>query len=76
MQYLVIAYGKLSEAVEQETDVSSVGGERLAELMGVPVEGLVDVYPLDGRHRAALSAHVDITYDLDAYDYFLEVVAD
>ncbi|MFJ8692307.1 DUF7683 domain-containing protein [Streptomyces roseolilacinus] len=76
MKYVVVSYDKVSEAVEEETDVSAVGAERLAELIGVPVERLVDAYPLEERHRAALTAWAGLTFAADAYDYFLEVEAD
>ncbi|WP_189549175.1 DUF7683 domain-containing protein [Streptomyces lavendofoliae] len=75
MKYVVVAYDKISEAAEEETDLSAVGADRLARLIGIPVDRLVDVYPLDERHRAALAGWADLTFAPDTYDYFLEAEA-
>ncbi|MFD7610818.1 hypothetical protein [Streptomyces sp. NPDC059828] len=76
MRYLVVGYGSVSETVEQETDVSAVGSERLARLVGVPLDEFVDVYPLDERLMTALTDWAQLTFTPETRDYFLEVVAE
>ncbi|UUS34397.1 MULTISPECIES: hypothetical protein [Streptomyces] len=42
----------------------------------MPVDALVDVYPLDERQRDGLTAWAGVAFAPDAYDYVPEVVAE
>ncbi|MFE0098838.1 hypothetical protein [Streptomyces sp. NPDC059009] len=74
MKILITVYRKNSDFPERELDVSGIGLEATADVMGIPADRLVDVYPLEGSRAAALGRLADVRLDLDSYEYFLEAV--
>ncbi|MFK4071522.1 hypothetical protein [Streptomyces sp. NPDC029674] len=77
MKILVTVYRKDSDSPERELDVSGIGLEAAADVVGIPADSLVDVYPLGESQAAALGRLADVSLDdLDSYEYFLETVED
>ncbi|MGC0339865.1 DUF7683 domain-containing protein [Streptomyces sp. SLBN-8D4] len=74
--YSVSRYPKDDERPDSSTDVTAVGGTAWAELLGIPLEQLVDVHPLTREHAERVRQLTGITLDLGKYDYFLEPSAD
>ncbi|MEV7198278.1 hypothetical protein AB0N81_41820 [Streptomyces sp. NPDC093510] len=74
MKILITVYRKDSDSPERELDVSGIGLEAAADVVGIPADCLVDVYPLDESQAAALGRLADVSLDLDSYEYFLEAV--
>lgn len=76
MRFLVVRYLKDGDEPDHITDVTAVGGEAFGELLGLPVDHLVDVYPLTQKHAERVQQLTGITLDLENYEYFLETEAD
>ncbi|MEV0281691.1 hypothetical protein AB0I22_35630 [Streptomyces sp. NPDC050610] len=74
MKFIVASYKKDSDSPDHETDISEVGAEVLAGILGVPTSTLSDVYPLDESHTAALGQLTGTVFDLENHEYFLHVV--
>ncbi|MFV8129042.1 hypothetical protein [Streptomyces syringium] len=72
MKFIVVSYLKDSDRPDRETDVSEVGVEALADLLGIPADSLVDVYPLGEGPLAALQRVTGLSFDLSSHEYFLE----
>ncbi|WP_370420923.1 hypothetical protein AB8O64_22285 [Streptomyces sp. QH1-20] len=72
MKFTVISYPKGSDHPDGETDVSEVGVEALANLLGIPADSLIDVYPLGEVQLVALHRISRISFDLSSHEYFLE----
>ncbi|MFC9127634.1 hypothetical protein ACFT4A_12370 [Streptomyces sp. NPDC057099] len=76
MVFLVTRYRKDEDIPDSSTDVTATGAEAFGELLGMPADQLVDVYPLTREHAARVRRLTGITLDLKTYDYFLEPEAD
>ncbi|MEV0371712.1 hypothetical protein AB0I10_18090 [Streptomyces sp. NPDC050636] len=76
MRILVTTYRKDSDFPEDETDVSGIGVEVAASIVGIPADRFLDGYLLDESQAATLGKLTGITFDLDSYEYFLEAEAD
>ncbi|WP_020122819.1 hypothetical protein [Streptomyces canus] len=74
--YSVSRYPKDADRPDSSTDVTAVGGTAWAELLGIPLEQLVDVHPLTREHAERVRRLTGITLDLEKYDYFLDPRAD
>ncbi|UFQ14041.1 MULTISPECIES: DUF7683 domain-containing protein [Streptomyces] len=72
MKILITVYRKDSDFPERELVVSGIGLEAAADVVGIPADRLVDVYPLEENQAAALGRLADVRLDLDSYEYFLE----
>ncbi|MFF3401489.1 hypothetical protein ACFYW6_23630 [Streptomyces sp. NPDC002659] len=72
MKFILTSYRKDSDSPECETDVSYVGVETLASLLGFPADSLVDTYPLGKSQAAALGQLTGMAFDVDGHEYFLE----
>lgn len=69
---LVVRYLKDEDQPDHITDVTAVGAEAFGELLGLPANHLVDVYPLTRKHAERVRQLTGITLDLEKYEYFLE----
>ncbi|MEI5006899.1 hypothetical protein RB196_05795 [Streptomyces sp. PmtA] len=76
MGFILTSYRKDSDSPKCETDVSYVGVEFLASLLGFPADSLVDTYPLGKAQAAALGRLTGITFDMHGHEYFLEAEAE
>ncbi|MER6413653.1 DUF7683 domain-containing protein [Streptomyces humidus] len=76
MRFLLTRYGKEEDFPDQSTDVTGVGAEAFSALLGIPAEGLTDVYPLTQGHAERVRRLTGHTIDLEKYDYFLETESD
>ncbi|MEV0375974.1 hypothetical protein AB0I10_40760 [Streptomyces sp. NPDC050636] len=76
MKIVVTIFRKDSDPLEGVADVSGIGVEVAAKLVGIPVDRFADVYPLDQSQATALGELTGIVFDLDSYEYFLEPVAE
>ncbi|KUL37998.1 DUF7683 domain-containing protein [Streptomyces regalis] len=74
--FLVVRYLKDDDLPDSSTDVTAVGAEAFGELLGMPADHLVDVYPLTQEHAERVRQLTGIALDLEKYDYFLEPEAD
>jgi hypothetical protein len=70
--FLVVRYLKDDDQPDAITDVTEVGGDAFGELLGLPADHLVDVYPLTEKHAERVRELTGITLDLEKYEYFLE----
>ena len=70
--YAITRYPKDGDSPDSSVDVTAVGGEAWAELVRIPLEHLVDVYPLTHEHAERVRQLTGITFDLESYEYFLE----
>jgi hypothetical protein len=76
VHFLVVRYLKDEDLADSTTDVTAVGAEAFEELLGLPADHLVDVYPLTQEHAERVQQLTAIKLDLETYDYFLETEAD
>ncbi|MFF0015768.1 hypothetical protein [Streptomyces sp. NPDC005374] len=70
--YILVRYPKGDDSPDSSTDVTAVGGEAWAELLGTTPEQLTDVYPLTQEHAERVRQFTGITLKPETYDYFLE----
>jgi hypothetical protein len=70
--YTITRYPKDGDSLDSSVDVTAVGGDAWAELVRIPLEHLVNVYPLTHEHAERVRQLTEITLDLESYDYFLE----
>lgn len=76
MRFLVARYAKDEDTPESLSDVTSVGAEAFAALLGIPAARLTDVYPLEPEHADEFHRLTGVDLDLERFEYFLEVEAD
>ncbi|MEV7293880.1 hypothetical protein AB0N79_19980 [Streptomyces microflavus] len=76
MTFVISSYEKDSDRPDSEVDVSEVPAEAFAEILGMGVERLTDVYPLDESHVHDISRLTGLEFDLSTHEYFLESLAD
>ncbi|MVU82289.1 hypothetical protein GPX89_34270 [Nocardia sp. ET3-3] len=74
MRLVVTVFDNASAGLVEEVDVTAVGHESAAELLGVPFENLVYVQPLNSEQVSEISRRTGIalTVDTDKRSYFLE----
>jgi hypothetical protein len=70
--YTLTRYPKAADSPDSSVDVTAVGGQAWAELLSIPLEQLVDVYPLTLQHAEQVRRLTGISLDLEEYEYFLE----
>ncbi|MFF7280629.1 DUF7683 domain-containing protein [Streptomyces griseorubiginosus] len=68
----VCRYPKNGEFLDSAVDVTAVGVDILADLVGIPAAEWVGVVPLAEEHAERVRELTGITLGLEAYDYFLE----
>ncbi|MFD3680928.1 hypothetical protein [Streptomyces sp. NPDC058613] len=73
MTFLIARYDKDADFTDDRWDITYVGAPALREIFAVAPEGDIgDVYAITREHAAALTKLTGITFDLAAYEYFLE----
>ncbi|MDH6435319.1 hypothetical protein M2158_003796 [Streptomyces sp. SAI-144] len=65
-------FPKDDEFLDSSVDVTSVGVDVLADLVGIPPAELVGDVPLTQEHAERVRQLTGITLDLETYDYFLD----
>ncbi|MEU0030228.1 hypothetical protein [Streptomyces sp. NPDC006335] len=70
--YTITRYPKDGDSPDLSVDVTAVGGAAWAELVRIPLEHLVNVYPLTHEHAERVRQLAGIRLDLESYEYFLE----
>lgn len=75
MRFLLTRYEKDADFPDWFTDVTGVGSDAFADLLEVPVEQLVDAYPLKREHAERIRQLTGIALDLESYAYYLELEA-
>lgn len=76
MIFAVASYKKGADRPDTVTDVSHIGAPFIADVLGMDVDRLTDVYVIAEDHVRQLSPHVDMAFDLATHDYHLEVLTD
>ncbi|MET8602363.1 DUF7683 domain-containing protein [Streptomyces rubiginosohelvolus] len=74
--FVIASYRKEADSPDGEVDVSEVGAEFFAEILGMRVEALIDVYPLNESQARSVSARTGMAFDFSTHEYFLEALAD
>ncbi|WP_030671803.1 hypothetical protein [Streptomyces rimosus] len=75
MKIIVTECRKDSDFPERQMDVTHIGLSAAADLVGVPGERFVHVYPLNEKQLDSLRRLTGETFDPDGYEYFIEAVA-
>ncbi|MFI6441622.1 hypothetical protein [Streptomyces sp. NPDC050759] len=65
-------FPKDDEFLDSSVDVTAVGVDVLADLVGIPPDELVGDVPLTQEHAERVRQLTGITLDLETYDYFLD----
>ena len=65
-------FPKDDEFLDSSVDVTSVGVDVLADLVGIPPAELVGDVPLTQERAERVRQLTGITLDLETYDYFLD----
>ncbi|MEV3910794.1 DUF7683 domain-containing protein [Streptomyces canus] len=65
-------FPKDDEFLDSSVDVTAVGVDVLADLVGIPPSRLVGNVPLTEEHAERVRQLTGITLDLEKYDYFLD----
>ncbi|WP_326667197.1 hypothetical protein [Streptomyces canus] len=65
-------YPKDDEFLDSSVDVTAVGLDVLADLVGIPPAELVGDVPLTREHAERVRQLTGITLDLERYEYFLD----
>ncbi|MEH0396254.1 hypothetical protein ACFY8Q_04140 [[Kitasatospora] papulosa] len=76
MKFVIVSYKGESDEPDGEFDISEVGGDSLARILGRESGSLVDVYPINESQAEALGRLTGMTFDLSTHEYFLEALAD
>jgi hypothetical protein len=69
-------FPKDDEFLDSSVDVTAVGLDVLADLVGIAPDELVGDVPLTEEHAERVRQLTGITLDLEKYDYFLDPSAD
>ncbi|MFE3036276.1 hypothetical protein ACFXKY_32065 [Streptomyces canus] len=72
MRIAVSRYPKHGEFLDASVDVTAVGVDALAALVGIRPAELVGDVPLTQVHAERVRQLTGITLDLEKYDYFLD----
>jgi hypothetical protein len=65
-------FPKDDEFLDSSVDVTAVGLDALADLVGIAPGELIGDVPLTEEHAERVRQLTGITLDLETYDYFLE----
>ncbi|KUN69814.1 hypothetical protein AQJ46_18800 [Streptomyces canus] len=65
-------FPKDDEFLDSSVDVTAVGVDALADLVGIVPDELVGDVPLTEEHAERVRQLTGITLDLETYDYFLD----
>ena len=76
MRFAISRFPKDDEFLESSVDVTSVGVDALADLVGIPPAELIGDVPLTQEHAERVRQLTGMTLDLEKYDYFLDLSAD
>jgi hypothetical protein len=76
MRLAISRFPKDDEFLDSSVDVTGVGVDVLADLVGIPPAELVGDVPLTEEHAERVRQLTGITLDLEKYDYFLDPSAD
>ncbi|WP_228991148.1 hypothetical protein [Streptomyces sp. DH8] len=76
MMFVIASYRKEADRPDGDVDVSEAGAEFFAEILGMSVEALTDVYPLSESQAQRISARTGMVFDFSTHEYFLEALAD
>ncbi|MFF0015767.1 hypothetical protein [Streptomyces sp. NPDC005374] len=76
MRLAISRFPKDDEFLDSSVDVTSVGVDVLADLVGIAPADLVGDVPLTEEHAERVRQLTGITLDLEKYAYFLDPGAD
>lgn len=76
MRLYVEGYDKITELIAEDVDVTEIGFETAAEILGVEVDDLVNGHPLNDEQLSAIGRLVNMKLDPASQDYFLAGRAD
>ncbi|MET8078995.1 hypothetical protein [Streptomyces sp. NPDC005303] len=72
MRLAISRYPKDGEFLDSSVDVTAVGVDVLADLVGMGPDELVGDVPLTEEHAERVRQLTGIALDLEKYDYFLD----
>jgi hypothetical protein len=72
MRFAISRYPKDGDFLDSSVDVTAVGLDALADLVGIPLAELVGDVPLTLEHAERVRQLTGITLDLETYEYFLD----
>ncbi|MET7690904.1 hypothetical protein ABZT06_23490 [Streptomyces sp. NPDC005483] len=76
MRVSVSRFPKDGEFLDSSVDVTAVGVDVLADLVGIAPAEIVGDVPLTEEHAERVRQLTGITLDVENYDYFLDPHAD
>ncbi|MFI6056368.1 hypothetical protein ACIBCO_40720 [Streptomyces violascens] len=76
MSFVITSYKNGEDRPDEETDVSHLGADFIATVLGMKPEQLTDVYLLTQRHADLIGPPAGMSFDLATHDYHLEALAD
>jgi hypothetical protein len=76
MRLAISRFPKDDEFLDSSVDVTAVGVDVLADLVGIPPAELIGDAPLTEEHAERVRQLTGITLDLEKYDYFLDPSSD
>ncbi|MFJ9147129.1 hypothetical protein ACIRP7_03450 [Streptomyces sp. NPDC102270] len=76
MRLAISRFPKDGEFLDSSVDVTAVGLDVLADLVGIAPDELIGDVPLTEEHAERVRQLTGITLDLEKYEYFLDPSAD